>query len=679
MSFVVEAIEEIGGFVEDVVEEVGDVVQDVGKAIENVVQTVAENPEILVIAIVAPQVLPAIGVPAVAVQPVTAALISASQGGDIEDIGKAALTAYVAPQVARGVGGAVAAATEGSALQNTLASAAGSAAASAVGAAITGGDIGESAILGAAGGAGGSIARDIATSVEYGTTPFSEQTAALSSQDFGLNPVTEFAAGAGATAGRIAAGADTERELESFAQSSLNREISRLVDQAVASSKGAENEPAKNLVVSEIQDNPNFRDQLQIAMIANAGQPLSMEQQIDTLAETYARQIFDEAAAMSAEDVAALPAVVPIAGVAARAAAQAAARSAPELTKQIARFAANDPRFAQVMATNPYVQSLLAAAGITISVTQTGDTLVNPVQTSDQSPAETARLARQAVEIQKVVPNANQTQIRNLENIARRADYEQYVEDLQTKSDQGYNVQRELNKAQQELARLPQPEIAPTPEFYPEEAPQVLPSVRPSERSLETPYIPVRPGQRPGTRPTARTEPINQPSGRTEIVTEPVPIVRPNTRLEPSPTAPSGPTRPSVRPPVDTTPTETGRPTETPTDETISEQPISIEDLVSDEEIMSILEETFGGEPTPEEIGTATKENFPSTLDLAPTVTRGTPSTITREPRSISPRVTGEALSGLLKPKEPLFGGDEDAQRAVWNRRSLRLRRSLGI
>lgn len=43
-------------------------------------------------------------------------------------------------------------------------------------------------------------------------------------------------------------------------------------------------------------------------------------------------------------------------------------------------------------------------------------------------------------------------------------------------------------------------------------------------------------------------------------------------------------------------------------------------------------------------------------------------------------RVTGEALASILGEKEPLFGGDEDEQRAVWNRRSLRLlSRALGL
>lgn len=49
------------------------------------------------------------------------------------------------------------------------------------------------------------------------------------------------------------------------------------------------------------------------------------------------------------------------------------------------------------------------------------------------------------------------------------------------------------------------------------------------------------------------------------------------------------------------------------------------------------------------------------------------------ESRPFASRVTGEALASILGAKEPLFGGDEDEQQAVWNRRSLRLRKALGL
>jgi hypothetical protein len=38
-----------------------------------------------------------------------------------------------------------------------------------------------------------------------------------------------------------------------------------------------------------------------------------------------------------------------------------------------------------------------------------------------------------------------------------------------------------------------------------------------------------------------------------------------------------------------------------------------------------------------------------------------------------SPRVTGEALASILGAKKPLFAGDPEKQRAVWNKRSLKL------
>jgi hypothetical protein len=151
MSAVVKAIKSVANVVLDVVEAVGEVVVDVVDTVVETIEYVAENPEIIVIAVAAPQLLPYIGITGAAVAPVTAGLISASQGGDLEDIGKAALTAYVAPQVGAKVGSSVATATAGSSLQNTLASAAGGAASGATAALIQGGDVGESAVLGAIG------------------------------------------------------------------------------------------------------------------------------------------------------------------------------------------------------------------------------------------------------------------------------------------------------------------------------------------------------------------------------------------------------------------------------------------------------------------------------------------------------------------------------------------------
>lgn len=160
--------------VETVVEEVGSAVEQVGETIEATIETVAKNPEILVIAVAAPYAVAAVGTAAGATAatiaaitpPITAAAITASQGGDLEDIGKAALAAYVAPQVGKAAGAQVASSMAGTAtsasLQQAVVNTVASAAAGATSAAIQGGDIGETALLGAAGGAAGTVAGQVA-------------------------------------------------------------------------------------------------------------------------------------------------------------------------------------------------------------------------------------------------------------------------------------------------------------------------------------------------------------------------------------------------------------------------------------------------------------------------------------------------------------------------------------
>ena len=174
MSAVVSAAKAVVKPVAKAVEQVGEVLEDVGQAVEQVVETVAENPEIIVIAVAAPYAVTAVGTAAGAsaatiaaiTPPITAAAITASQGGDLEDIGKAALTAYVAPEVGKAAGGATAKAIAGSgmsnAMQQTVVNTISSGAAGATAAAIQGGDIAETALLGAAGGAGGTIAGQVA-------------------------------------------------------------------------------------------------------------------------------------------------------------------------------------------------------------------------------------------------------------------------------------------------------------------------------------------------------------------------------------------------------------------------------------------------------------------------------------------------------------------------------------
>jgi hypothetical protein len=196
MSAVASAVQAVVKPVAKAVEQVGDVVKDVGKAVENTAKAVAENPEILVIAVAAPYAVGAVGAAAGAsaatiaaiTPPITAAAITASQGGDLEDVGKAALTAYVAPQVGKAVGGATAQAVAGSgmsnAMQQTVVNTISSGAAGATAAAIQGGNIGATAALGAAGGAAGTIAGIGAAELgaPEGLIPYAETAARVAAQ-----------------------------------------------------------------------------------------------------------------------------------------------------------------------------------------------------------------------------------------------------------------------------------------------------------------------------------------------------------------------------------------------------------------------------------------------------------------------------------------------------------------
>jgi len=661
-------------FVGDVFEAAGDIVEDVGNAIGDVVETVIENPEIIVIAVAAPQLLPTIGITGAAVAPVTAGLISASQGGDLEDIGKAALTAYVAPQVGQKVAGTVAQQTAGSALQNTLASAAGGAASGATAALIQGGDIGKSALLGAAGSAGASIGRDIAAAAEYGTDIMSDQTRQLVSQDVGVNRFADIGADIGTALGRAAITGDVEGELRAAATGSAQREVAQLLRNAFASGGSDEATRAEEALAAELETNPMFAEQIQLAQIAAGDEILTTDQKIDALAEAVARDAFAEAAA-GGEQVAALPAVaLPIA---VNAAARAAQTAAPLVIRRVAQFAANDPRFAQVMVTNPYTQQLLAAAGLTMTVSLSGDVSVNPISIPNQSAAETARLNRYASEIAKTVPNANPDNARQLEQVARQSEApaarEQLVQrqaELQNLSRQGFPVQRELERVEVALSQpIPtidvtqvpaQPGTLPPPTFdirgesvaRPGRAPEVRPGTAPEVMPEPAPEI------EPVTPPTAREGEEAAPETRPA----PRPGARPVQRLEPAPREPGRGEEPRI--PV----------------------PVEIEDLFTDQDILDLIRQGLGedfvtgtteaaGITEGGEAGEAGEGAIRPTVDIRPGMVGRTPTPVS----SVTQRSVSAGPGAITGMKEPTFGGDPGAQSDVWNVRSLRLRKALGL
>lgn len=211
MSFFKKLFKAVTKTVGKVVDAVGSAVKTVGEAVVNTVKYVAENPEVAIIAIAAPQLLPTIGVTGIAVQPVTAGLISASQGGDIEDIGKAALGSFVGQGVGTAVAGQVGTSigAAGNTAQTALANAVGGAVGSAAGAAATGGDVGEAALLGGLGSGSASLARSGATSLAN-VAPRSA--------------TAEIAADVGEALGRTAVSGNLSGELTGAAFNTLARE-----------------------------------------------------------------------------------------------------------------------------------------------------------------------------------------------------------------------------------------------------------------------------------------------------------------------------------------------------------------------------------------------------------------------------------------------------------------------
>ena len=217
MGVVADFVEDVGDAVGDVVEFVGDAVSDVAEIVGDTIEYVVENPEIALIIIAAPYATAAVGsaigasatAVSLATPAVTAAAITASQGGDLEDIGKSALAAFVGAPIGQYVGTQVAAATGAqSALQVGLSNAVGGAAGGATGALVLGEDVGKSAAMGAAGSFGASLARTGASNL--GVNKYGAAGGAI--------------ADVGEAVGRTAAGGDIRQELISAGVGTLARE-----------------------------------------------------------------------------------------------------------------------------------------------------------------------------------------------------------------------------------------------------------------------------------------------------------------------------------------------------------------------------------------------------------------------------------------------------------------------
>jgi hypothetical protein len=459
----------------------------------------------------------------------------------------------------------------------------------------------------------------------------------------------------------------------------------------------------------------------------------TLDPNISSQAEDIAREEFAKVA--QGEEVAALPAVaIP---AAANVLTRTAIQAAPAVVRKITQFAANDPRFAQAVVENPYIQELLRAASLTAALGPNGELLINPIIQQNESAAESARLYRYATQVQKEVANIPQNvvnalerEVSRFEELALQEDIENFLapqpdmavelvpETIGQQPVVEVDVTQPVTRPRDETAvtevtpvedlrgldlldlgivQRPGDFVEPAPSEVPETLPPVIFEPLPEEEPLApvVPAIPrepevLPPGESeraPGVGPGTERLPTDLPLGRPE---EDVNIgIRPEdqTGLLPG-------TRPEQKP--ETRPVQELEPAVRP------EEP-SVPPRITDDEIIDLITrelEPSDEELPPEEVPGEDDEDLPElpeepTEELPeeppeeppapppplppPVVTTVARQQFTRPTESAPYRVTGQDESGILGRKQPLFGGDDDLQRAEWNRRSLRLRRLLGL
>jgi hypothetical protein len=640
MSAVVKAITKA---VTKTVEAVGSVVQKVAEVVVDTVKYVAENPEVIIIAVAAPQLLPTIGVTGIAVQPVTAGLISASQGGSVEDIGKAALGSFVGQglgtQVATKVGTAINA--TGNAAQTALANAAGGAVGGAAGAAIVGGDVGMSALTGGAGSAAASLARSGATSQfdidETGTA-------------------ANIAADVGEAIGRTAAGGKLEEELLQAGLGTITRagqqatrdlltptdaDIQAEVKRAAGVQTDAEQQAATRLADVDELITKAVRDPSSKIEVAQAA-PVSAAQ-VSTLSniveQNLVRNLVTQVPASTLDKIVAnstpLQQVLNATERGAGTVLERILTSAEGRAQLLKEVVANTPDMAKKYVNRATVESLIDAGA--------------------------SNAARALVSVGALATPGNIFQQTNEDQIMA----EKVAEMLRT----GKPPATAQTPAGEPLGM----------EGEPVGTPVVVTGKRPE------PVIEVGRNIRPDTKtaPRTRAEPITgtlprtQPATQTQTQTVPPPprvpqgttTGEPNLDRLPEVTV-TGERDLDRLPEVEVTgEEEIGRlpRVDVTGEEDLTEEPVNLSDM-SDLELIDYLNQQFP-------LTTPEAETGFEPLDVRPARV-GT----RRQPMSISPRVVGTSpVAAIVGEKEPIFGGEPDPQQEVWNERSLRLRRALGL
>lgn len=742
MSVVAKAAKAVGDVIGGAVEAVGSAVQKIGKVVVDTAKYVADNPIIVAIAVGAPYAVKAIGTSfgasssaiKLATAPVTAGAITAAQGGSLEDIGKSALGAF-----AGNVAGAYVGETVGKAIgasnptQAALASTAGGAAAGAASALATGGNVGQSAILGAAGSLGASLARSEVA------------------QRFGLDPrgsIAEAAADVGEAVGRTAGGGGTlGQELAGAAFSTAQREGSAafkgLTTPSDAEVASAIRQPVRTEQSTAVEINDDIynaiTDRKNAVQVAFQG-PVTPEQ-IQQLARNASLDLIETWKAKAAADptfarelakpenlnairaaglVELATAVTSLTSVAAGgigATALATGQLAAPGSEVLRQAMQENPMLGAMGGDASFAGALIDVWANTPTRTAVDTTPRLPTVEVTASPIEPSLTPQQYKDaVQRYIGDfaqptlvdapvtadvARVAQILNITNKQASAlknspifDYltnqsvqsksididtlplreRALIEYAATTRQGGVSLNEDFNVI------IPGKNIS-TPTVDTGRLATTAPRTQTQTQTQRTTQAGTQTGTRTGTRTGTQTR-----TG-TEVATATLPTPDTETARRPMPGPESeagGPTRTGAGTEAvsETRPREKFKDGGTGTVETMTgtdllateaggkqpslvEQPVDLANMTTDELIEYLNQQFPLTEQQPETEGV---------IDVRGGVRRD------RRQQAISPRVVGVApVAAIIGEKEPIFGGEPDPQQDVWNVRSLRLRRALGL
>jgi hypothetical protein len=621
---------------------------------------------------------------------VAAAAVSAMNGGSVEDVATAAVTAYAGGEIASAVGGSaggtIASATEpaaGSYIPSATTSTLVKVASSAVGADVaattialsqgkdltTALDVGtkaavSSVILSGASEVGSTAASGIdnATAAQIaGSTVAGGTAAALTGKDV----LSSALASGGLSAANIGLGSAFNTGMDAV-KSAISPTPAPVVD--TSKTAGLSPEQISSQIDSIIEQAPGVQTAgaLPLAEMTASAALQQAEPLIRLVAE----------AANDPNYKVLLPAIEQKLGQLGLSIAEVASRLNPAvLAAQLATYSPNagdpneDARMAQIY--KDYAGLKLPSAVAPLETVNIEPRPVTPLDiTPDQTQAETERLARQAEQTSTPVPEIAPAPAEPVSVPFVAPTIDQQILDLIAKKP----------TATEAVSSAPAPAPAPAPEPAPELAPAPAPEITPAPAPAPEPEI--VPEALPTPAPAPEIAPAPEPVIRPEPQPEPAPVFVPE--VEPVTTPPSGVGLVPLAPPpvsdrdreildlISPTPKE-DVPSE-PAPEPITEPtPVTETPVVADETKIPSEDE----EPLVPADDTKGKKPFKPTISIT---TYLSPKTKTAAPASALGSALGTTgLTSYRGAGEIEGPGTGKARRKVWNEESLKLKDALGV